>query len=109
MPEAGSNWKMSWNIRRQVLTTIDHLDHPRFSPTFRRPATSLGVMADTLASGYNIFNSLYPLGTGAAIIERLCISWLVTLCGMPADAGGLFVSGGSVANLSGLAVAREVI
>ena len=65
-------------------------------------------MADTLASGYNIFNALYPLGTGAAQIERLAVSWLRRLCGMPDDAGGLFVSGGSVANLTGLAVARQI-
>ena len=110
MPEAGSNWEdVLEQFERQVLTTIDHLDHPRFFAYIPSSSNFVGVMADTLASGYNIFNSLYPLGTGAAIIERLCISWLVKLCGMPADAGGLFVSGGSVANLSGLAVAREVI
>ncbi len=110
IPEAGSNWEdVLEQFERQVLTTIDHLDHPRFFAYIPSSSNFVGVMADTLASGYNIFNSLYPLGTGAAIIERLCISWLVKLCGMPEGAGGLFVSGGSVANLSGLAVARQVL
>ena len=91
-----------------MLTTIDHLDHPRFFAYIPSSSNFVSVMADTLASGYNIFNSLYPLGTGAAVVERVSISWLRKLCGMPEEAGGLFVSGGAMANLSGLAVARQV-
>ncbi len=91
-----------------MLTTIDHLDHPRFFAYIPSSSNFVGAMADTLASGYNIFNALYPLGTGAAIVERATINWLRTLCGMPEEAGGLFVSGGAVANLTGLAVARQI-
>ena len=49
-------------IERQVLTTIDHLDHPRFFAYIPSSSNFVGAMADTLASGYNIFNALYPLG-----------------------------------------------
>ncbi len=109
LPETGSDWQdVLEQFERQVLTTIDHLDHPRFFAYIPSSNNFVGVMADTLASGYNIFNSLYPLGTGAAVVEKLCINWLRKLCGMPEEAGGLFVSGGSVANLTGLAVARQV-
>ena len=109
IPETGSSWEdVLEQFERQVLTTIDHLDHPRFFAYIPSPSNFVGVMADTLASGYNIFNSLYPLGTGAAIVERATIGWLRKLCGMPEEASGLFVSGGSVANLTGLAVAREI-
>ncbi len=109
LPEAGSDWEdVLEQFERQVLTTIDHLDHPRFFAYIPSSSNFVGAMADTLASGYNIFNALYPLGTGAAIVERVAISWLRQLCGMPEEAGGLFVSGGAVANLTGLAVARQV-
>lgn len=109
IPEAGSDWQdVLEQFERQVLTTIDHLDHPRFFAYIPSSSNFVGAMADTLASGYNIFNALYPLGTGAAVVERLAISWLRKLCGMPEEAGGLFVSGGSMANLSGLAVARQI-
>ena len=109
LPEDGADWRdVLEQFERQVLTTIDHLDHPRFFAYIPSSSNFVGAMADTLASGYNIFNALYPLGTGAAVVERLAISWLRRLCGMPADAGGLFVSGGSVANLTGLAVARQI-
>ena len=109
LPEAGTDWRdVLEQFERQVLTTIDHLDHPRFFAYIPSSSNFVGAMADTLASGYNIFNALYPLGTGAAIVERLCVSWLRKLCGMPEEAGGLFVSGGSVANLTGMAVARQI-
>ena len=109
LPEESSDWRdVLEQFERQVLTTIDHLDHPRFFAYIPSSSNFVGAMADALASGYNIFNALYPLGTGAAVVERLAISWLHKLCGMPAEAGGLFVSGGSVANLTGLAVARQI-
>ncbi len=109
LPENGSDWRdVLEQFERQVLTTIDHLDHPRFFAYIPSSSNFVGAMADTLASGYNIFNALYPLGTGAAVVERATINWLRNLCGMPEEAGGLFVSGGSVANLTGLAVARQI-
>jgi len=109
LPEDGSDWRdVLEQFERQVLTTIDHLDHPRFFAYIPSSSNFVGAMADTLASGYNIFNALYPLGTGAAVVERATINWLRQLCGMPEAAGGLFVSGGSVANLTGLAVARQI-
>ena len=109
LPEDASDWRdVLEQFERQVLTTIDHLDHPRFFAYIPSSSNFVGAMADTLASGYNIFNALYPLGTGAAVVERATINWLRNLCGMPEEAGGLFVSGGSVANLTGLAVARQI-
>ena len=110
LPENGSSWRdVLEQFERQVLSTIDHLDHPRFFAYIPSPSNFVGAMADTLASGYNIFNALYPLGTGAAQIERLAVEWLRALVGMPEESGGLFVSGGAVANLTGLAVARQVM
>ena len=109
LPENGSSWQdVLEQFERQVLSTIDHLDHPRFFAYIPSSSNFVSAMADTLASGYNIFNALYPLGTGAAQIERLSISWLRKLVGMPEEAGGLFVSGGAVANLAGMAVARQI-
>ena len=52
---------------------------------------------------------MYPLGTGAAVVESAGHQLADRkLCGMPAEAGGVFVSGGAVANLTGLAVARQI-
>src|SRR6185295_16507637 len=39
--------------------------------------------------------------------ERLTIDWIRQILGFPAEAGGLFVSGGSMANLAAVAAARQ--
>src|SRR5258708_39239030 len=64
-------------------------------------------MADALISGYNIFAGTWISGSGPAAVELATIEWLREICGMPQSTGGLFVSGGTVANLTALAVARH--
>jgi glutamate/tyrosine decarboxylase-like PLP-dependent enzyme len=65
-------------------------------------------MADAIAAGFNVFTGTWFAGSGPAQIELVVTDWLRAICGMPDEAGGLFVSGGSMANLTGLAVARHV-
>jgi aromatic-L-amino-acid/L-tryptophan decarboxylase len=64
-------------------------------------------MADALASGFNVFNGTWLGGSAAAAIELKVIDWFRGFCGFPESAGGLFVSGGSVANLTALHAARR--
>jgi len=68
--------------------------------------TVLGALADFLAAGMNP-----NLGGGnhvASLVERQVVDWCKQIVGFPADASGLLVSGGSMANFVGLAVARNV-
>ena len=52
LPEAASDWQdVLEQFERQVLTTIDHLDHPRFFAYIPSSSNFVSVMADTLASG----------------------------------------------------------
>ena len=46
---------------------------------------------------------------GAARVEAQLLDWMKSLMGFPADASGIVTSGGSVANLVGLAVARDAV
>ncbi len=94
-------------VQERVLTEIMHLDHPRFFAFVPGPGGFVGTVADTLASGFNVFASTWLEGPAAAEIELVTIDWLREICGMPEGAGGIFVSGGSAANLTALAVARH--
>jgi aromatic-L-amino-acid decarboxylase len=94
-------------VEERVLAEIMHLDHPRFFAFVPGPGGFIGAMADALASGFNVFASTWLEGPAAAEIELVTIDWLRQMCGMPEGAGGLFVSGGSAANLTALAVARH--
>jgi aromatic-L-amino-acid decarboxylase len=78
--------------------------HPRFWGWVMGNGTPLGMLADMLASGLNP-----NMGGGehvANYVERQVIAWCAEMFDWPADSSGLLVSGGSVANLTGLAVAR---
>ncbi|MCY4018078.1 MAG: pyridoxal-dependent decarboxylase [Chloroflexi bacterium] len=109
LPQEGSPWRdVLEQFERQVVDTTNHVDHPRFFAYIPLANNFVSVMADTLAAGYNIFNAVWLQGPGAAQIERLTVDWLRQLFGLPLEAGGNFVSGGSVANLSALAVARQI-
>ena len=109
MPMQPSDWReVMAQFQRQVVDSSNHIDHPRFFGYIPLANNFISVMADALASGHNIFNAVWLQGPGAAQVERLVVDWLRQIVGMPAGAGGTFVSGGSVANLSALAVARQV-
>jgi glutamate/tyrosine decarboxylase-like PLP-dependent enzyme len=94
-------------LERDVFAHMAHVNHPRFFAFVPSPANFVGVMADALAAGYNPFNGTWLAASGPAVIELRVIEWLRRTCGLPEGAGGLFVSGGSMANVVALAVARH--
>jgi glutamate/tyrosine decarboxylase-like PLP-dependent enzyme len=94
-------------LREDVLNHISHVDHPRFFAFVPSPSNFVSVMADTLAAGFNVFAGTWLEASGPAEIELITLDWLRQLCNLPDTAGGLFVSGGSMANITALTVARH--
>jgi aromatic-L-amino-acid/L-tryptophan decarboxylase len=81
--------------------------HPRFWGWYMGNGTILGALADFLAS---VMNS--NLGGGnqvPALVEEQVINWMKEMLGFPGDSSGLLVSGASMANFIGLAVARNTL
>ena len=79
--------------------------HPRFWGWYMGNGTVMDALADFMAS---IMNS--NLGGGnhvSNLVETQVIDWIKDMMGFPTDASGLLVSGGSMANFIGLAVARN--
>ncbi|HOL71096.1 MAG TPA: aminotransferase class I/II-fold pyridoxal phosphate-dependent enzyme [Bryobacteraceae bacterium] len=108
VPEKGSDpGELVRRLSETVFRSMMHLDHPRDFAFVPSPSNFVSVMADALASGYNAFVGSWFSGSGPAQIELVTIDWLRQLCGLPETAGGLFVSGGSMANLTALAAARH--
>lgn len=80
--------------------------HPRFWAWYMGNGTVLGALADFLSS---VMNSNSGGGNHVAnLVEAQVINWLKAMLGFPESASGLLVSGGSMANFVGLAVARNV-
>ncbi len=79
--------------------------HPRFWAWYMGNGTVLGALADFLASVMNP-----NLGGGnhvANLVEGQVVNWMKELLDFPRDSSGLLVSGGSMANFVGIAVARN--
>ena len=95
-------------LQRDIFNHIMHVDHPRFFAFVPGPSNFVGAMADALASGFNVFAGTWLEASGPTQIELVTIDWLRQACGLPNSAGGLFVSGGSMANITALAVARHI-
>ncbi len=95
-------------LEQDVFSSIMHPDHPRFFAFVPGPGNFVSAMGDALASGFNVFAGTWLEASGPAQIELVAVDWLRQACGLPQTAGGLFVSGGSVANMTGLAVARQI-
>jgi len=80
--------------------------HPRFWGWVNSPPSVMGIFGDALAAA---MNPSCAGGNHAAIyVERQVTSWFRDMLGLPAEAKGLLVSGGSMATLTALAVARHV-
>ena len=94
-------------LEREVFPNILHVDHPRFFAFVPGPNNFVSAMADALGSGFNVFNGTWLGGSAAAALELATIDWVRDFCGFPGTAGGLFVSGGSMANLTALYAARR--
>ena len=79
--------------------------HPRFWAWYMGNGTLTGALADFLAS---IMNSNLGGGSHVAnMVEMQVVNWMKEILGLPGDSSGLLVSGGSMANFVGLAVARN--
>lgn len=90
-----------------VLSSVGRVQHPRFFAFVPGPNNFVSVLAETLAAGHNVFVGSWLGGSAATALELVTMGWLRDWVGYPKSAGGLFVSGGSMANLTALTVARD--
>jgi aromatic-L-amino-acid decarboxylase len=78
---------------------------PRFFGWVNSPAAPLGALAELLAAGLN--PSVAGGDHAATYVEHAVLRWIRQMVGFPAASGAILTSGGSVANLIGLAVMRH--
>ena len=106
LPHAGKPAEAVYEqFKRDVLPYPPGNIHPRFWGWVIGTGTPLAMLADMLASGMNPQTA--GVQEGARYVEERVIAWLAELMGFPAGSSGLLVSGGSMANLVALAVARQ--
>ena len=81
-------------------------DHPRYLSFIPCAPTEAAVMFELIVGASGIYAGSWLEGSGAVYAENVALRWIADLAGLPAQAGGVFVSGGTIGNLSALVTAR---
>ena len=90
-----------------IAPAVISADSPRFLGFIPSAPTKASLLFDMLVSCASIQGISWLEAAGAVHAENQVLRLLSDAAGLPASAGGCFVSGGSAGNLSALAVARE--
>ena len=90
-----------------ALSHMQHGDHPRNFARVPGPSSFAGVLGDWLGTGFNGMAASWTGGSGTATVELVALDWLRSLLGLPEGTEGVMLSGGSMANVTALAAARE--
>jgi len=80
--------------------------HPKFMGYITASPAPMGILGDLLASAVNPNTGAYILSPVATEIEKQTIQWLCEFIGVPSSYGGIFVSGGNMANFTAFLAAR---
>lgn len=83
------------------------VDSTRFLSFIPGAPTKASLLFDMVVSCASLQGISWLEASGAIHAENQALRWIADLAGLPDGAGGVFVSGGSAANLSALVVARE--
>jgi glutamate/tyrosine decarboxylase-like PLP-dependent enzyme len=81
-------------------------DHPRNLAFIPSAPSEYANLFDLVVGASALYGGSWQEGAGAVFAENQAIQWLIDLAGLPAAAGGVFVQGGTIGNLSALVVAR---
>lgn len=90
---------------QNVLPYTNGNRHPRFWGWVQGNGTVLGMLSDMLASGMN--PHMAGFDQAPKLVEQQVLAWLTELMGMPPETSGILLGGGSMANITGLVVARH--
>ncbi|MBM1107595.1 aminotransferase class I/II-fold pyridoxal phosphate-dependent enzyme [Aurantibacter crassamenti] len=95
-------------VKKNVLAQAGIPSHSKFFSFVPGPSNYISAMSDSLATGFNVFSGGWAASATAAELEIVTINWLLKIFKFPTKkGGGIFTSGGSMANLTALVTARK--
>src|SRR6201981_1561705 len=108
VPTKGTDFDGLLKVFREDIIPFSRQNaHPRMFGYVQSPGTPIAAFADLLASMLNANLTIWRSAPAPGELERMTIDWIRQILGFNAEAGGLFVSGGSMAQLAAVAPARE--
>ncbi len=107
-PDAPREWsELLEQTARDVLGPTSRLAHPGYFAFIPASSTFPGALGDLIASALDIDVGSWMSAAGPSQLELVVLDWFKSWIGYPEDAAGILVSGGSAANITALACARE--
>ncbi|MEO0901676.1 MAG: aminotransferase class I/II-fold pyridoxal phosphate-dependent enzyme, partial [Bacteroidota bacterium] len=109
LPENGMDLDtLLTEIETKVLNTATGNLGPHMYAYVMSGGNQMAIIAEKLATTINQNQTKWHLAPAMNEIEKRVIQWTAQMLDFPLDAGGVLVSGGSAANLTGLTVGRNV-
>ena len=96
-------------LDEEVLPYVGHFDHPRFFGYIPGAGTWPAALGDLIAAATMIDAGSWRESVGPTVLELSVLDWFREWVGYPDPAAGILVSGGSAANLTAIACAREAL
>ena len=107
--EAGEDFgDLLARLRTDVLAHMERTYHPGFFAFIPANGTWPGALGDFVAAALNIYAGHWSEAAGPAQVELEVLGWFRDWIGYPPGSSGVLVSGGSAANMTALACAREM-
>ncbi|MGH8988492.1 MAG: pyridoxal-dependent decarboxylase, partial [Acidimicrobiales bacterium] len=106
-PEGNEADRVLEIFANHLATAVISSDSPRFVSFIPAAPTKASLLFDMVVSSSSLQATSWLEAAGAVCAENQTLGVLADLAGLPAGAGGCFVSGGSAANLSALMVGRD--
>jgi aromatic-L-amino-acid/L-tryptophan decarboxylase len=94
-------------LERDVLPFVARISHPAYLAFIPGEGTWPGALGDLIASALNVDTCWWLGASGPSALELVVVDWLRQWVGYAEGAAGVLVSGGSAANLTAIACARE--
>lgn len=96
-------------VLQNVIPNCNLTMHPKMYSFVPGPSNFISAMSDSIATGFNIFSGGWMVSPAAAELEIVTMNWLLKIFNFPVKkGGGIFTSGGSMANLTALVTARRI-
>jgi glutamate/tyrosine decarboxylase-like PLP-dependent enzyme len=96
-------------LDRDVLPFMARNEHPGYLAYIPGSGTWPSALGDLIASGLNMDVGSWGLSAGLSQLEVVVLDWFKEWLGYPSEAAGILTSGGSAANMTALACAREAL
>ncbi|MEI6361001.1 MAG: aminotransferase class I/II-fold pyridoxal phosphate-dependent enzyme [Actinomycetes bacterium] len=90
-----------------ALANQQHGEHPRYFARVASPASYPAILADWLGTGMQSVASSWGGGSGTTTVELVALEWLREAIGLAPTSEGVLLSGGSMANITGIITARH--